>query len=160
MKAKNMGFPAARYNRAAVWGAIALLGLAGCSGQQSTVPLVPAKGSVTIDGAPLPEAVVQFIPTGDTRGQGGSALTDAEGTYKAATTFGEPGLPAGDYKVVISKRALPKGAGGTAAIGPESEALAPTYSDQAKTTLKASIPVGGEATNNFALRTVRKPAKS
>jgi hypothetical protein len=134
-----------------------LLAAAGCgSGQKSIVALVPASGTVTIDGTPLAEAVVQFIPMGDTKGQGGSALTDTEGTYKALTTFGEPGLPAGEYKVVISKR---DSKGGAAVAGPESEVLPAAYSDRVKTTLKASIPAGGEATNNFALRSVRKAGR-
>ncbi|MDR3633274.1 MAG: carboxypeptidase-like regulatory domain-containing protein [Isosphaeraceae bacterium] len=155
-----MNCSAARYVQAAIWGAALLLGAAGCGGgQQSTVALVPAVGTVTIDGAPLPEAVVQFIPAGETRGQGGSGLTNAEGAYKAATPFGEPGLPTGEYKVVISKRALPTGTGAAAAAGPDAEVLAPAYSDMAKTTLKARVPAGGEATNDFALRAVKKPPK-
>ena len=88
-------------------------------------------------------------------------MTDAGGAYKALTPFGEPGLPAGEYKVVISRRDIPKGADGRpkVAVGANAEALAPSYSDTAKTTLKASVPPSGEATNNFALQTARKPVK-
>jgi hypothetical protein len=137
---------------------ILALGAFGCGhAQHSTATLVPAFGTVTIDGAPLPEAMVQFIPTGATPGQGGSALTDAEGTYKAMTTFGEPGLPAGEYKVIISKRDNPNG--GAAIAGPEAESLPAAYSDKKKTTLKASIPTSGEASNNFVLRSVKRPGR-
>lgn len=148
--------------RTAVGGLILSLTAAGCgNAQKSAVPLVPASGTVTIDGSPLAEAVVQFIPLGETRGQGGSALTDATGTYKALTPFGEAGLPAGEYRVVISKRDIPKGADGRpkVAVGANAEELAPGYSDKVKSTLKATVPSGGEATNNFALQTSKKPVK-
>src|SRR4051794_2865052 len=100
-----------------------LLGIAGCSQTpRSEVPLVPASGKVTLDGKPLPEADIEFIPEGDTRGQGGSARTNADGGYLAATPFGEAGLSSGIYKVVISKRELPKG------MAPPAEEVPPAYS--------------------------------
>jgi hypothetical protein len=144
--------------------AAALVAAAGCgSSQKSTLALVPAVGKVTVDGAPLPEALVEFIPSGDTRGQGGTALTDDDGGYEARTPFGERGLPAGEYKVVISKRNLPEptesGEAPPASVGPEVETLASAYSDPKRTTLKANVPPNGEAVNNFALQGGRKRVK-
>lgn len=146
-------------------GATLVLGAAGCGGtQKSAVALVPAYGKVTVDGTPLADAVLEFIPVGETRGQGGIALTDADGLYRAKTNFGEPGLPAGEYKVVVSKREEPGGKYADedfppASVGPEGETLSASYSDPKKTKLKASVPPSGEANNNFALQASRKAAK-
>lgn len=158
-------YAAARRSLAAAWGLTLLLGAAGCGGtQKSAVALVPAYGKVTVDGAPLADAVLEFIPSGETRGQGGTATTDADGLYRAKTHFGEPGLPVGEYKVVVSKREEHGGKYADedfppASIGPEAETLSPSYSDPKKTTLKASVPASGDATNDFPLQASRKAAK-
>src|SRR5258708_12464031 len=141
-----------------------VLGIAGCNaGPKSTVPLVPASGKVTLDGAPLGEAVLEFIPVGETHGQGGNARTNPDGGYTAATPFGEPGLAAGAYMVVISKRALPQGATPPEknlppAYSPYQEVLSPAYSDRVATTLNATVPATGEATNNFPLNSGPPPS--
>jgi hypothetical protein len=55
------------------------------------------KGKVTIDGAPLPEGVIEFVPLDKQKGQpGGSAIEN--GQYAIAA---EKGLASGDYLVQI-----------------------------------------------------------
>jgi hypothetical protein len=66
-------------------------------------PLYPCTIVVTQDGSPLAEAAIELVP-----------ISPAEAKYRAAsitgtdgkvsmTTYGFPGVPAGKYKVVISK---------------------------------------------------------
>ena len=74
-----------------------IIGVAACSHKQkSEVPLVPVTGEVTLEGAPLEGALVNYVPTGSTPGQGGSGLTDPKGFFEINSPFGEPGLTGGD----------------------------------------------------------------
>lgn len=53
----------------------ACLGLTGCGKSRTLL-----SGTVTLDGSPLPEAVLQFTPVGP-QGRTGAARTDANGRY-------------------------------------------------------------------------------
>jgi prepilin-type N-terminal cleavage/methylation domain-containing protein/prepilin-type processing-associated H-X9-DG protein len=148
---------AARGPRAAVWLIALAFGFVGCGhGQRSTVALVPATGKVTLDGQPLADATVEFVPDGDTKGQGGSGKTNAEGVYTLSTPFGEAGVPAGDYKVVITKSNTPAPASAEPGViipgAPADETLSPTYADRGDTVLKGTVPASGTAKNDFELK--------
>lgn len=150
-------FPTTRPSAPSAWVVALALGMAGCGASKSDLPLTPAVGKVTLDGNPLAEAVLSFTPIGATRGQGGSATTDAEGRYGATSATGEPGLPAGEYQVIISKQELPKGAapppeGTTRADSPYQETLPRAYSDSSLTKLTAKVAEGGESVNDFELK--------
>ncbi len=134
-----------------------VLGAIGCSGDMNSsgAPIVSAHGKITISGKPLDGALVEFIPEGDTKGFGGFGMTDASGAYALTTRFKEPGVPAGQYKVVVTK------AQGTAAadspdhiIPPteKDEILSPSYTDRRSTILTAKVPESGEATVDFDLQ--------
>jgi len=151
-------FAAARRIPAAVCMAALVLGVAACRHEQkSDVPLVPVTGEVNLEGTPLEGATVEYIPSGATRGQGGSGLTDYKGLFEISSPYGEPGLTEGDYKVVVNKIELPPGA----VVDPEKmgpadnpgrELVAPNYSDRAKTTLKAKVPPSGKAHHKFSVK--------
>lgn len=130
----------------------------GCGGSdRSDVPLYPAQGKVTLGGKPLQDADLQFVPTGQTPGQGGYGKTNADGAYEIKTRYGETGLPAGDYKVVVSRA---KGKGSVNPVDPDKplpgtiddEELSPTYTDPMATVLKATVASGGEPAHNFDLK--------
>ncbi|MDR3636541.1 MAG: hypothetical protein P4L84_22245 [Isosphaeraceae bacterium] len=143
----------------------AVLGIASlwlvCSGcgdsNKSDLPLFPAQGKVTLGGKPLGDADLQFIPAGQTPGQGGYGKTNADGLYEIKTRFGETGVPAGEYKVVVSKA---KGKGAANPVNPDKpipsavddEELSPTYTDPLATVLKATVAAGGEAMHDFDLK--------
>lgn len=80
-----------------VWFAAAVLALGGCG--SSGPKLHPATGTVTLDGKPLADATVTFVPAA---GRPSDGKTDASGKY-AIMTNGLPGVPEGDYKVTVSK---------------------------------------------------------
>ncbi|MGL4551752.1 MAG: hypothetical protein ACRC33_11235, partial [Gemmataceae bacterium] len=53
-------------------------------------PLASVEGTVTLDGRPLPDAEVQFLPdpTQGTTGPPSSAYTDPDGRYATTTVVG------------------------------------------------------------------------
>lgn len=76
------------------FGAVVLLsiGTIGCGG--SSRPVEAVSGVVTLDGTPLAGADVKLMATGGT----GYAKTGTDGKYQLVR-----GVPAGKYKVVVSK---------------------------------------------------------
>lgn len=73
----------------------ALFVVCGCNGDKGTVT-----GTVTLDGAPVSNAFVQFFP--DSGGRPADALTNAEGAYELRASRSEVAAPIGKYKVSIS----------------------------------------------------------
>lgn len=126
---------------------------------------VPVSGSVTMDGEPLSDASVTFLfdgkaPTGFTSGMG---TTDSSGKF-ALTSGTKPGVPAGRYKVVISKYATKDGQPfredpqsgvdleQARMSGAVREGVPKKYSDVEKTTLSAQVTTSQKDPVNFALK--------
>jgi Carboxypeptidase regulatory-like domain len=74
--------------------AAALLSITGCGNG-----LTPITGVVTMDGKPLPNAIVTFFPVDG--GSSATGKTDDKGSYKLIGVLGE-GLKPGSYKVAIT----------------------------------------------------------
>jgi hypothetical protein len=98
----------ARYGAAWPWLGFCLL--AGC-GSAGGPALTPVTGTVTLDDKPLAGALVRFMPQGNTKGNGGSARTDAAGKYEivAHAMSERKGLLPGDYKVMVTRLVTPEG---------------------------------------------------
>ncbi len=82
-------------------GAIGLAILAPIVGCGSDSGLVSVTGHVTLDGQPLGDAGVMFVPVD--KGPVASGTTDAAGRFRLTTT-NAPGAQAGRYRVTITKR--------------------------------------------------------
>jgi hypothetical protein len=84
---------------------ILLLAAQGCSGSGSAPTI---KGSVTLDGKPLADAEVRFVPEGDSKtsvNQGNTAKTDASGSFQVEPNrVSRMTLKPGKYRVFISKQ--------------------------------------------------------
>jgi hypothetical protein len=139
----------------AIWISL-VLGLAlagtGCN-RYDGPPLYPVTGTVTLDGKPLPGAGVMFVPRGETRGNASLGLTDVNGKYTLkAEQGGYPGVPEGEFAVVISKLkdSAPAGEELAAAQTSNEETLSAKYWDSAQSILTAKVPQGG-ATVDFPL---------
>jgi hypothetical protein len=109
-------------------------------------PLHPVNGTVTLDGKPLANAGVMFLPRETTRGNACLGITDASGKYvlKPERGGGE-GCQEGTFAVTISKMKDPPPAAGEVAAaetGTE-ETLPARYWDSAHTVLSAKVPAGG-----------------
>ena len=90
----------ARATRAAQLAAL-LWAAAGCRGRE----LGEVEGTVTLDGAPLPDVEVVFVPD-PARGNAGNnatALTDARGHYRLRSPKeGRDGAAVGAHRVVVT----------------------------------------------------------
>jgi hypothetical protein len=136
-----------------VWLCIAVVGgLVGCGGSEAPKALpktVPAKGIVTLDAKPLPDATLTFIPRGGTKGIECYGSTNEKGEFSMKQLRGENGAPPGDYTVVVSRYLKPDGK--AIALGSSEmpadvgavESLSPRYSDPTSSTLSALVPAAG-----------------
>jgi len=83
----------------------AVSGLCGCG--DGARKLVPVSGTVTLNGKPLKDAAISFLPDDSNQGAfAGEDITGSEGNYKAMTR-GRSGLAPGKYKVVVTKLNVP-----------------------------------------------------
>lgn len=80
-----------------------MLSIAGCGG--AGFKFAPVSGQVTMDGKPLPNVHVTFMPLGttdsDVVGPGSHDLTDADGRFQLRTTTGIPGAVVGNHRISI-----------------------------------------------------------
>lgn len=139
-----------------------LLMALGCSGGGKPIKV---EGKVTLDGKPLPEALIQFLPEGEQGGPPANGLSGTDGTFRLTTFNSGDGALPGTYKVTVtvgteedSSHADLKGQGGEGTDpskmmgamkdyqgknkkpGPKKSSLPASYSDPKKTTLKQVIP--------------------
>jgi hypothetical protein len=70
----------------------------GCSG------LVAVQGEVTLDGQPLPNAKVMFMPA--TGGRPAEGTSDANGKFRLTTNSPHDGVAAGEYVVTVTARTI------------------------------------------------------
>jgi hypothetical protein len=133
---------------------------AGCFGEVS--PRAAVRGRVTLDGTPLPNGLIEFIPLDKQKGQpGGSAIEN--GLYAINA---DKGLFEGDYQVQI-RADRPTGKKEWDGMGDErwpaskkhyvdvmESAIPARYND--RTTLKATIARGKVNECNFDLQTGKK----
>jgi len=72
----------------------------GCSGAPDDKPVVhPVTGSVTLDGMPLPNAIVHFSPD---KGTPSAGITDAAGKFELQEKTGMKGAVVANHAVSIS----------------------------------------------------------
>jgi len=135
--------------------------LCGCGKDPNQPALVPMSGKVMLDDQPLAGAQVTFIPVGITKGSGATGRTNADGVYQLTAVRGGAGAVPGEYRVAISKRAMPDGSDPPADSklppieSPAREMLAPQYSDAQQSKLTATVPPEG-GTKDFQLKTATK----
>jgi hypothetical protein len=96
-----------------------LLYVTGCG--NGRLPLVPASGMVTLDGAPVAAATVTLMPRAG--GRPATGLSDEQGRFTLSTFAPGDGAVAGEYDAVVTKL-VAKPAAGRAAPGAD-DGLAP-----------------------------------
>ncbi|WP_417382437.1 hypothetical protein [Gimesia sp.] len=125
--------------------------LVGCGGSVAEFEgtLVPVTGNVTINDAPAEGMSIAFLPdkSTNTPGTGAYAVTDSSGKFSLMHRTGEPGVEAGNYKVVFSKYEMPDGSAIPADTNPEEagakESIPPKYSSADKTMSIVTVKSGG-----------------
>src|SRR5262245_59079264 len=143
----------------------ALLGAAaGCGGRE----YAQVEGTLTLDGAPLPDVEVVFVPepaNGNT-GNNASALTDAQGRYRLRTPKDNRDAAAvGAYRVIVTdlrmvtdftRVGVPPRVGEKAAppepLGSKKRRFPKSYGDVADTPLKGVEVKPGRQTLDFDLK--------
>jgi hypothetical protein len=138
-----------------------LLGVApGCGGSKDTDGLISVVGNIKVDGETAPNAVVKYIPQGNTGGHGGEGTTDSTGRYEITNAKGKKGLPPGQYKVTVSRRLNPDGSPpGPNEMPIESnarETLPSKYTDPEKTELKVNLSADDKRSFDFDLKVKKK----
>jgi hypothetical protein len=122
--------------RHASWIVCLALAIAGCGERGPS--LVWVTGTITLDGRPLPNAVVHFTPVAG--GRGSYARADGNGRYALEFLPGRPGATAGAHRVSIS----------TADESGNFESVPARYSRESE--LEATVQPGA-ATIDFQLTT-------
>lgn len=129
-----------------VGGLLLVLG-AGCSSQTDQTPdLAEVTGTVTLDGKPLSDAVIDFFPQSaadKSQSRTSTAATDAEGKYSLMYDEKNTGAIPGEHVVRISKPD-----GGAEVAGPET--LPARYNES--TTLKATVSKTSPNSIDFDLK--------
>ncbi len=135
--------------------ALVVLCVCGCgrSSGPPKVQTIPVTGTVKLDGQPLGNADVVFIPS---EGIGGfSARTKDDGTYQLEGLTGGKAVCKGRCTVRISRMLKPDGTAPNPdeppAIAGAVESLPEKYSSPNATELSADVPDGG-GTFNFDLK--------
>lgn len=91
-----------------VFTGVLLLCVAGCGGDG--LERAPITGVLTVEGAPLGNAVVQFLPGEGTPGEGAIGNSDAEGKFEVISSRrSDEGIPPGSYTVRVSRLVNPDG---------------------------------------------------
>ncbi|HJZ58381.1 MAG TPA: DUF4198 domain-containing protein [Gemmataceae bacterium] len=143
-----------RLVRPGLLGVPLLVAALGCGGGPYKV--APVSGTVTLDGKPLANAWVTFMPVGtkDNPDPGPTAAgkTDAQGKFTLAIEPGRPGAVVGKHKVAINSAGGDEKGGDRDAGGPRGprEKLPDVYNY--KTTLTFDVPPEGTETANFELK--------
>ncbi len=124
------------------------LGLIGCG---DGIKRVPVQGKLTAKGQPVDNAVVMFIPTGTTKGEGGIGQSDRDGNFTLSGLKGVKGLTAGEYKVRVNRFLKPDGTplppDAPEADNPGARETVPPPYSSADSTLKATVPDAGGTVN-------------
>ncbi|MCC6508174.1 MAG: carboxypeptidase regulatory-like domain-containing protein [Pirellulaceae bacterium] len=131
------------------------LNLVGCGTGSGPIPV---KGKVLLDGKPLPDASISFVPQQE--GRQATGTTDAEGQFVLSTIDPRDGAMPGKYKVTISQNLpveeTPTGlsadeamlAAAKAAAKPKAKSSGPQlpedYTRLDRTPLSQEIPAAGD----------------
>lgn len=134
---------------ARIWVLALLCFMVGCFGSDK---IVPVSGLVTLDGKPLPGAVVGFEPIaqqGDLKaGYGSYSKTDDEGRYTLRSLKNEEGALVGQHRVSVSTVIGKEGPNGEM-LGLTKERVPSRYNND--TQLVIEVPPGGTDEANLEL---------
>lgn len=123
----------------------------GCNGASDAT--APVSGKVTLDGAPLANAQVRFLPKaseGSEAGLSSSGTTDAEGRFSLTTVDGAEGAMIATHEVRISTLQRKEANDGTDNVIVVQEEKVPARYSQPDA-LTFTVPAGGSDQANFAL---------
>jgi hypothetical protein len=133
---------------------IVLAAVLGCGSKRPT----KIKGLLILDGRPLSEATVLFMPDGEEKGRPASGTTTLEGEFQLTTYKTRDGVLPGNYRVLVQKTTkapdpgtVARNAEGRAKLKYEMKTrndnlmplIPPRYSTFDTTPLRCTIPAKG-----------------
>src|SRR5262245_7095956 len=128
--------------------AVALVLVLGCGGRK----FASVSGTVTMDGKPLPNAVVTFIPVAEKgaidAGESSTGKTNEKGEFTLKSTTGKNGALVGKHKVSIS---IQKTKVGESEERTRTVELVPNRYNE-NTELSFDVPSGGTSKADFPLK--------
>jgi len=113
-----------------------------CGGGDSGPTIAPVQGKVTLDGKPVPDALVVFKPE---QGRPASAMTDTNGDYSLVYSQSSKGAALGKYRVEITTGREASFAEGVETSPAVKETIPEKYNS--KTELTAEITAGKNVAN-------------
>ncbi len=129
--------------------------LTGCGGKDYRT--APVSGRVTLDGRPLADVGITFVPLAKDRkdprvGPGSLGRTDAEGRFSLKTVEGDRGAVPAEHVVRMSMAEAPRGqAGGDGLALPQAAARTPLPRAARDGTLRFTVPPEGTDEADFEL---------
>jgi hypothetical protein len=143
---------------------LVLLGLfSGCGGapKPPEEQLVPASGTITLDGKPAAAVRIRLTPINETVSVGGAwAVTKEDGTFALTHWTDKPGIAAGSYLITFSKLVKPDGTPlgerDSPALVQARDVIAaqwsnPTPEPRFATMRRVDIPAGGKTDITFEI---------
>jgi hypothetical protein len=128
-----------------------LFALLGCSAAAPKMPeLTPVEGTVTINGQPLPNAQISFIPAGDASSAAiATGVSDDNGKF-TLTCAGKPGAALGENTVTVIEGPVDEklrgedqqGQFASAAEKLKNRPIPPDYAVAAKSGIKVTVTAG------------------
>ena len=132
-----------------MWLAAAALAFSGCGGGGDGLPREPVSGTVTLDGRPLVDGSITFVPTGAEGPPVGGLIHD--GTYSIARLDGPVPGPHGVsiYSQQPTGKKFPDQADPSVMLDERRETISGRYNSRSQ--LTAEVKAGGDNTFNFDL---------
>jgi hypothetical protein len=91
------------------WLAVVVLLLTGCGESNGIGEVVPAAGIVMVDGKPVSGISITLAPQEGVAGRGGYGSTGEDGSFSLQADTEVPGVPPGNYRMMLQKYAMPDG---------------------------------------------------
>ncbi|MEZ6062551.1 MAG: carboxypeptidase-like regulatory domain-containing protein [Planctomycetaceae bacterium] len=163
---------------------LALLPIVGCGGANDRLETSPVSGTVTVDGAPVAGASVNFHPVSETKSREAYGITNDQGEFSLTTYDDGDGAVPGTYLISITKREVKKGLDPSTLTpsGPDNPgsaeyakmmignnresafedtgAVPAQYQDKESSGLKRTVDAGGGNVFNFELKKEAAPEKN
>lgn len=135
----------------------------GCQPKGRGLKVEYVEGVVTLDGTPVSDASVEFLPVQSGSGEAAGGFTNAQGVYKLSSMNGDPekGAIAGDYNVTVRKieatsylnddgtfkPGAPKDSTGQLISTVQKDILPAVYKDRNKTPVQLTVAPGNNKLN-------------
>jgi hypothetical protein len=119
-------------------------------------------GVVMLDGKPMPEALVEFLPDSDkgTHGPVSAGITDEEGRFRLLSHDKRDGAVVGNHRVLVQDaRSIPQAVSEATPVKPpppKPSRIPTTYASVANTPLREEVKPG---TQTITLEVTSKPSR-